>query len=162
MQPLYLIYEFTIFSRTNLEFTFCFAKSLWINFVFRGIAMKSLDFSQTYYEVIIFRYSFTFWFVNLLSFHFLIREFTIFFASSLSIHWLYREFTWTSCDVSRIHFFTWSFAFLLWIHFRFRIITIDSLCLSGIRYEINVFFFAKPIWKHYFFANQLCIHYLHE
>ena len=130
-----------------------FPNSLWILSLFGEFTMESLSILRTYFE-------FTISFANSLGIHY-------FFANSLWIYCLFREFTMAlliyrifTLDLiflSRIHsqsiiffaneftIFSWThyesinfFAYSLWIHYLFRVYTMDPLSSSPIRYTICI------------------------
>ena len=116
-----ILYKFT-----SYEFTFCFAISLWIHYLFLEITMNSLFISK----------------INLpLSLEFLFK-FIIFLANSPWIH-----------SIPQNHYgFTISFAISLWSHHLLHEFNLDSLFYSQNHHEYTIFF-AKSISYHYLFRE---------
>ena len=101
-------------SRIHYEFTIYFTISLWIHSLFREYTINSVSFSQAHFQFTIESRIYC-EFPNNFA---IILNLTIFFANLLSISRKCLEFT--IC-----------FAITLWIHYRFREFTMNSLLLFG-------------------------------
>ena len=142
------------FSRNQNEFTFCYAKSVWIQYLCPELTINGLFFSP------IAMYPVPFSWNN--------DKFTIFFAKTPSTItfvenqlWYYsllRVFTINTSSFSR---FIICIAYSLWIHYLF-----PKIHSEFIIHYFNIFF-VKILWIHFqfrkftiFLANWLCINYI--
>ena len=151
--------ELPIWFSNSYRIHYLFAKSRWIQFLFREFTFNSLSNKRIYYLRLFIHYRLTSFisysisisrthiefmicFVNSLWSHLFNSEFTIFIANSPWIHYLFCEFTMTWQSVSQIIYnftiFIASslkihyiiFTKSLWIHHHIREFTLNSLSVS--------------------------------
>ena len=142
------------FSQNQNEFTFCYAKSVWIHYLCPELTMNGLFFSPIAMYPVPFSWNndkFTIFFAKTLST-------IIFVANQLWYYSLLRVFTINTSSFSR---FIICIAYSLWIHYLF-----PKIHSEFIIHYFNIFF-VKILWIHFqfrkftiFLANWLCINYI--